>query len=57
VFSFLASAKTHRYETVVDIKEEGVLQAQEAIEAAKRALEAELDSTKKQVLYPIYTLL
>lgn len=41
---------------MADIKEERVLQAQEAVEAAKKALEAELDSTKKQVLYPKCTL-
>ena len=40
----------HRCENVAEIKEERVQQAQEAVEAAKRALEAELDSTKKQVI-------
>ena len=55
-FFFCTYAKTHRYETVADIKEERVLQAQEAVETAKRALEAELENTKKQVLYPNCTL-
>jgi hypothetical protein len=39
----------HRYENVAEIKEERLQQAQEAVDAAKRALEAELDSTKKEV--------